>query len=424
MFAASPARQRQCLTKCTNLSLRPSPRLTYSIPEVCQWQRCNPITTTANSSSSSAVANPSPTPKRVIFSGIQPTGVPHLGNYLGALREWVLLQNSSTAQDTTLLYSIVDLHALTLPQDPEVLRTWRRQSFATLLAVGLDPERCSLFFQSAVPEHAELMWILSTVSSMGYLSRMTQWKSKLQLPEKSTLEDTNARAKLKLGLFSYPVLMAADILLYSATHVPVGEDQKQHIEFAREVANGFNYIYGPVLTMPEPLISPARRVMSLKQPKAKMSKSDADPRSRILLTDTAEVIRSKILGALTDSISPLITYDPVQRPGVANLIEILAHVSQQPDAGSASRAGVGAEAGEEFAAVAAQHENVGLRAFKEHVAEKLVAHLAPIRERYLQLMSDEKRTAELDEIAWHGAQKARENAAETMSRVREAVGIN
>lgn len=194
------------------------------------------------------------TKARVIFSGIQPTGVPHLGNYLGALQQWARLQVEASSS-TQLLYSIVDLHAITTNQDAVQLRIWKRETLATLLAVGLDPERSTIFYQSAVPEHTELMWILSCTASVGYLSRMTQWKSKLTLSDEvSALDSTSAKARLKLGLFSYPVLQAADILLYGATHVPVGEDQVQHLEFARQCADQFNAVHGEILVKPQTVL--------------------------------------------------------------------------------------------------------------------------------------------------------------------------
>ncbi|KAI1906609.1 Tryptophan--tRNA ligase, mitochondrial [Ophidiomyces ophidiicola] len=348
-----------------------------------------------------------PHASRVIFSGIQPTGIPHLGNYLGALQQWVKLQNEAALEDK-LLFSVVDLHALTLPQDPAVLQEWRRQSFAILLAVGLKPEKVALFFQSAVPAHTELMWILSTVSSMGYLSRMTQWKSKLQLPDSSTLDDSGARAKLRLGLFSYPVLQAADVLVHSATHVPVGEDQRQHLEFARDVANSFNQIYGPVLTAPDTLVSPAKRVMSLKSPESKMSKSDPAPNSRILLTDDAYEIKNKIKVALTDSI-PGISYDPVNRPGVSNLLELLSNFDSSCHLSPAE--------------LAREHENSSLKTLKEHVAEKVANHLAPIRQKYSELMAQASGRDHLDTIAQEGARIAADNAHGTMSRVKDAIGL-
>lgn len=214
----------------------------------------------SNSNSNSPQAE-----KRIIFSAIQPTGVPHLGNYLGALREWKRLQDGA-GPGTTLLFSIVDLHAITVPRPSEQLRQHRREMLAALLAVGLDPDRCALFFQSGVPEVAELQWILSCTASTGYLSRMTQWKSKMQLGADASLEHAEARRALKHGLFSYPVLQAADILVHRATHVPVGEDQRQHLEFARECVTNFNHTYRTdLLVEPQTLIGSSLLSFSLSQ---------------------------------------------------------------------------------------------------------------------------------------------------------------
>ncbi|KAJ5375359.1 hypothetical protein N7517_007365 [Penicillium concentricum] len=343
-----------------------------------------------------------PAHEPIIFSGIQPTGVPHLGNYLGALHQWVKLQENA-AEGTKLFFSIVDLHALTVPQDPAQLKRWRKEAFATLLAVGLDPKRSTIFYQSGVPAHTELMWILSTVASMGYLSRMTQWKSKLQLPDDATLDDSAARAQLRLGLFSYPVLQAADILVHRATHVPVGEDQRQHLEFSRYTANSFNHLYGPIFPIPEALISPAKRVMSLKEPTSKMSKSHADEKSRIILTDSPAEIRKKVKVALTDSAAS-ITYDPISRPGVSNLIEILSHLE-----------GVSCEA------IAADFHTASLRALKEHVADRIAYHLQEIRDRYITIMED--KTGYLESVAEEGAEAARANSRETMRQIRDAMGL-
>ncbi|RAL08400.1 tryptophan--tRNA ligase MSW1 [Aspergillus homomorphus CBS 101889] len=339
---------------------------------------------------------------RTIFSGIQPTGVPHLGNYLGALREWVRLQNSAT-EETQLIFSIVDLHALTVPQKCHMLRGWRKEMLATLIAVGLDPNRSTIFYQSAVQSHAELYWILCTIASIGYLSRMTQWKSKLQLPDDVTLENPAARSELRLGLFSYPVLQAADILVHRATHVPVGEDQRQHLEFSRNIANTFNHRYGQIFPAPKALISPARRVMSLKEPTVKMSKSHSDPRSRILLTDSSEDIRKKIQVALTDS-EEGVTYDPIRRPGVSNLLEILSHFD-----------------GRTCEELVSEYQFASLRALKETLTGQVSDNLAPIRERYLQLIAN--KGGYLDAVSEQGAHAARANAEQTMSHVRNVMGL-
>ncbi|RAK96419.1 30S ribosomal protein S10, mitochondrial precursor [Aspergillus ibericus CBS 121593] len=319
-----------------------------------------------------------------------------------ALREWVRLQDDAT-EGTTLYFSIVDLHALTVPQESAQLRRWRKEAFATLLAVGLDPSRSTIFYQSSVQAHAELFWILCTVASMGYLSRMTQWKSKLQLPDDTTLDTSAARSKLRLGLFSYPVLQAADILVHRATHVPVGEDQKQHLEFSRNIANSFNHVYGSVFPSPEALISPAKRVMSLKEPTQKMSKSHVDERSRVLLTDSPDQIHKKIKAALTDS-DTMITYDPIRRPGVSNLLELLGHFE-----------------GKSCQDLASEYQSTSLRALKENLARQISSHLRPIRDKYLSIMGDN--SCYLDDVSEQGAQAARSNAESTMKQVREVMGL-
>lgn len=371
----------------------------------------------------------------MIFSGIQPTGVPHLGNYLGALSQWVALQEEATAAGssststttdtapTRLLFSVVDLHAITLPQEASRLRRWRREMLAALLAVGLDPARSTIFHQSSVPAHAELMWVLSCTASMGYLSRMTQWKSKMSLPDDaSALPDTGgsgsggSAAALKLGLFSYPVLQAADILVHRATHVPVGEDQRQHLEFARECAAGFNHTYAGggsrrgVLVPPETIVSPARRVMSLTDPTRKMSKSDPNAASRVLITDPGAEIKKKIMRAVTDSQSGFVSYDPAARPGVSNLLEILAILE-----------GHGARAPEEVAGDFARSQHP-LKALKERTAQAVITELRDVRERYLELLGGND-GRELDEIEARGAERARASAEATMKLVKDAVGF-
>ncbi|KAL1855845.1 Tryptophan--tRNA ligase, mitochondrial [Diaporthe australafricana] len=387
---------------------------TQSPPPGPSHQRRTASTTTTPSKDAS--------PPKVIFSGIQPTGVPHLGNYLGALSRWATLQDEAAA-GTRLLFSVVDLHAITMPQEAAQLRRWRREMLAALLAVGLDPARSTIFHQSSVPAHAELMWVLSCTASMGYLSRMTQWKSKLALPDDVNALDGDAdagpgrggaAASLRLGLFSYPVLQAADILVHRATHVPVGEDQRQHLEFARECAAGFNHAYGcsvpGLLVPPETIVSPARRVMSLTEPTKKMSKSDANPASRVLITDEPDAVRKKIMRAVTDSQSAFVSYDPEGRPGVSNLLEILAILE-----GGGER--TPAEAAEGFAG--SQHP---LKALKERTADAVVAELRDVRERYLELLGKDGGKG-LDEIEAQGAEKARASADATMKLVKDAVGF-
>ncbi|PSR94593.1 putative tryptophanyl-tRNA synthetase [Coniella lustricola] len=369
--------------------------------------------TSSTTSSQAAKQN-----NKVIFSGIQPTGIPHLGNYLGALKQWVSLQDGA-AKDTRLLFSIVDLHALTVPQKAKQLREQRRQMLAALLAVGVNPERSSIFYQSSVPAHAELMWILSCTASMGYLSRMTQWKSKLALSEDTNALDDKAKASLKLGLFSYPVLQAADIMVHRATHVPVGEDQRQHIEFARECAKNFNATHNKadILLQPETILSPARRIMSLTNPTAKMSKSEANPASRVLITDEDDVIRQKLRRALTDSLSEPISYNTTTRPGVANLLEILS-ILEQKGAGAKQETGrTPAEIAVDFASVSSP-----LKTLKERAAEAIIAELRGVRESYNDYLG-RNGGKWLDEIESAGAQVARENANRTMKLVKKAIGF-
>lgn len=309
------------------------------------------------------------------------------------------LQNESS-QDTTLLYSLVDLHAVTIQQDPSQLRQWKRESLAMLLAIGLDPKRSIIFHQSDVPAHSELFWILSCQASTGYLSRMTQWKDK-------TANDKDNNPKAKLGLFSYPVLMAADVLLHRTTHVPVGHDQAQHLEFARELANGFNHIAGrTVLQPPKTLISPAKRIMSLNDPQTKMSKSHPNPKSRILLTDSEQDIRSKLKSAMSDNLGD-ITYDMDQRPGISNLIDLLYHSTKgkYPDRDSLVR---------DFA-------GVDMKTFKTVVADAVEATIQPIREQYRQNVHD---NALLEDVSVEGARKAQENATSTILDVKRAVGLS
>ncbi|KAM0355382.1 hypothetical protein ACHAP4_007360 [Fusarium culmorum] len=313
---------------------------------------------------------------RVIFSGIQPTGVPHLGNYVGALRQWVQLQR--TEPDAKLIYSIVDLHAITMPQPPEQLRRRKREALAALLAIGIDPERATLFYQSS---------------------------SKLNLGEKSTIDDKQAGSRLKLGLFSYPVLQAADILVHRATHVPVGHDQQQHLEFARECVTNFNAAYGNHLVSPQTLIPPVHRVMSLNDPTSKMSKSHKSEKSRILITDSPEDIKAKIGSAKTDSI-PGITYNQTERPGISNLLDILSIFDPE------GRKGVD---------LAEQYSDISPKQLKDMVTDAVVGGLAGIRDKYLELL--DKGDGYLDSVEKIGAQRAQKSADDTMQIVRDSVGL-
>lgn len=331
----------------------------------------------------------------IITSGIQPTGNLHLGNYLGAIRNWVRMQDALSAGDRAI-YFIVDLHAITVRQDPAQLRQATREIAAALMAAGIDPARSILFNQARVPEHAELAWILGCTARVGWLNRMTQFK------EKSGKDREGA----SVGLYTYPVLQAADVLLYRATHVPVGEDQKQHLELARDIATKFNTDLGAeIFPLPQPIIPPgAARVRSLRDGSAKMSKSDPSDMSRINLTDDADAIIQKIRKARTDA-EPLPDHAAalVSRPEAQNLVEIYAALADRP-----VDAVLGAFAGQ------------GFGTFKPALADLLVATLAPIGERYRALLAQPER---IDAALAEGAAAARTIAAGTMADVRAAVGF-
>ncbi|KAK3368207.1 hypothetical protein B0H63DRAFT_72486 [Podospora didyma] len=344
--------------------------------------------------------------RKVIFSGIQPTGVPHLGNYLGAMQQWKRMQDEADA-NTKLIFSVVDLHAITVPREHGLLGPWKREMLAALLAIGLDPDRCVLFYQSTVPAHSELQWILSCTASTGYLSRMTQWKSKLSVSEDADFMDNKVKKSLKHGLFSYPILQAADILVHQATHVPVGDDQRQHLEFARECVVNFNTAYkGQHLVAPQSVFSPAKRVMSLQNPAQKMSKSDPNARSRILITDSVPEITKKIMSTKTD-MTPTVSYDPATRPGVSNLLEILSHFDPR-DRGAAELA------------VSSDLAGAPLAELKKRVVDAVAGELVPIGQRFEEFMS---RPGYLDKVVRQGGERARESAEATMRIVRAAVEL-
>jgi tryptophanyl-tRNA synthetase len=326
-----------------------------------------------------------------IFSGMQPTRQLHLGNYLGALRNWVALQDRFES-----IFCIVDLHALTLPQDPAVLLSNTREVAAAYIAAGIDPERCVIFNQSAVSQHAELSWILSCHAPLGWLNRMTQFKDKAG----------KHRENAVLGLYAYPVLMAADILLYKATHVPVGEDQKQHLELARDIAGAFNRHYGvDVFPLPEPqILGEATRVMSLRDGRKKMSKSDESDYSRINLTDDADAIAQKIRKAKTDPEPLPDTLEALeQRPEADNLVTIYAALE-----GSGRRQALERFAGQSFST------------FKAALVEIAVERLGPITAEMRRLMGD---PAEIDRILRRGADKAGEMAARHLDELKDVIGL-
>ncbi|HJV09759.1 MAG TPA: tryptophan--tRNA ligase [Acidimicrobiales bacterium] len=321
-----------------------------------------------------------------VLSGIQPTGDIHLGNYLGAVRNWV---NDQHTQDA--YFCVVDLHALTLPRDPAELRAKTLELTLLLVAAGLDPEVCTLFVQSHVHEHPELTWILECVASMGELRRMVQFKEKAKDGEESA----------RVGLFTYPVLQAADILLYDADRVPVGEDQRQHLELCRDLALRFNHRYGDTFTIPEAVLPPVgARIMDLQRPTGKMSKSADSPQGTVLVLDDPAVIERKFKRAVTDT-GTEVAYDPDTKPGVANLLAILA-----------------AATGRRPQDVAGGYSQYG--PLKADAAAAVIELLRPVRERYQELASDPEAVRA---TLGRGAEKAQAVASATLVRARDAIGL-
>lgn len=327
-----------------------------------------------------------PSGRKRVFSGIQPTGDGelHMGNLIGALENWVRMQD-----EYETYYCVVDLHAMTTPYDPKVLDQARLTTAKTLLAIGVDTRRSLFYLQSQVPQHAELAWILGTITSIGQLERMTQFKEKAD------------RSGQNLGLLAYPVLMAADIVLHRAHVVPVGDDQTQHLELTRDLVQRFNSRFGDVFPLPERITPPVgARVMSLQDPTAKMSKSDLDPDSRVNLLDPPDVIRRRVKSAVTDS-DRTVRYDWAEKPGIANLLEIFSVCGGRP-----------------IPDLVAEFGEAGYGRFKEAVAEAVVARLTPIRTRFKALEGEE-----VGRIMLKGALDARSRAESTMVAVRRAVGL-
>ena len=333
-------------------------------------------------------------PKR-IFSGMQPTGRLHLGNYLGALKNWVALQDEGEAE---CIYCVVDMHAITMPHDPKALPDAVRAAAAAYIAAGVDPQKSTIFAQSAVPAHAELAWIFNCVARLGWAERMTQFKDK----------GGKDKERSSVGLLTYPVLQAADILAYKATHVPVGEDQKQHLELCRDIAARFNRDYGEgasIFPLTEPVIQgPGARIMSLRDGSAKMSKSDPSDNSRINLEDDADTIARKIKKAKTDPEPLPATVEELDtRPEAANLVGIYA-----------------ALAGRSKAEVLGEFGGQGFGAFKPALADIAVSYLAPISEEFRRLISDK---AEIDRILTRGADRARTVAEPIIDEAKRTIGF-
>jgi tryptophanyl-tRNA synthetase len=321
-----------------------------------------------------------------VFSGIQPTGEKHLGNLLGAIRHWV------TEQDVhDCLYCIVDLHSMTVPYDPDDLRESTVRLATLLLAAGIDPDRATLFAQSHVREHSELAWVLSCVATMGELGRMVQFKTK-----------SEGRDSVSVGLFTYPVLQAADVLLYQGERVPVGDDQRQHLELMRDIAIRFNSRFGPTFAVPDAAIAPAgARIMDLQAPDKKMSTTGGTELGTILILDPPSRLKKKIMSAVTDSGSEVRA--AADKPGVTALLEILASVTDTP-----------------IPVLEDRYAGAGYGTFKKDVLDAVVAYLEPIQARYAELEAD---PATVREALARGADKARALAVPTMTRVREVVGL-
>ncbi|MCK9361449.1 tryptophan--tRNA ligase [Patescibacteria group bacterium] len=327
--------------------------------------------------------------KDLVFSGIKPTSVPHLGNYIGAIKQWVDIQKNHRC-----LFSIVDLHAITVPQDPKEMRQNTLDIAATYLACGIDPARSTIYIQSEVAEHAELAWILGTVTKMGELERMTQFKDKSQ---------KGGRERAGLGLFAYPALMAADILLYDTSAVPVGEDQMQHLELARVIARRFNQEFGETFVIPQALIQKhGSRIMSLQDADKKMSKSDESKSGTIMLDDDADAIRKKIMRAVTDT-GGGVYFEPEKKPAVSNLMTIYHHLS-----------------GKTMKEIETLYEGKGYGDFKKDLAEIVVDYLGPIREK---LETFRREPGELHKVLDAGRDKAKAMAEAKMELVRERVGL-
>ncbi len=328
--------------------------------------------------------------KPIVLSGCQPSGQLTLGNYMGALRQWVDMQD-----DHQCLYMLVDLHAITVRQDPKALQQACLDGLALYVACGIDPTKSAIFLQSHVPQHAELAWIMNCYTQMGELNRMTQFK------DKSAKNITNINA----GLYTYPALMAADILLYQAHRVPVGEDQKQHLELTRDVATRFNNLYGDVFKIPDPYIPEfGARIMSLQEPTKKMSKSDDNANNFIGLLEDPKKIAKKIKRAVTDSDEQArIYFDVAEKPGVSNLLTILSCATNRS-----------------IESLVPEYEDKMYGHLKTDVADAVVAFLEPLQQRYHELREDR---AQLNEIMKSGADQASEHASKTLSKVYDAVGF-
>lgn len=338
-----------------------------------------------------------------ILSLIQPTGSVHLGNYLGALRNWQSILER-VPPGTECLFGTADLHSLTQVPPADVLRENRYDAIAAIIASGVNPDQCSLFHQSSVPEHCELYWIFTCITNIGALNRMTQWKLKLQVHASSSLFDETVMGKTKAGVLQYPVLQAADVLVYNPTHVPVGEDQAQHLELTRSIAETFNRTYGKLFTFPKTLLTPSKKILALRNPSKKMSKSDTNQSSSVYLSDDPDTIARKFRKAVTDSVQGPLTFDPETRPGVSNLLSIAAAIKNKTVD----------ETLEELGWVQ-NHKQL-----KDYVTEVVVEDFKDKRDLYLKVSRDR---AYIDAVCARGRDKARDIAGANLREVKKLVGI-
>ena len=330
-----------------------------------------------------------PNKKKIIFSATAPSGNIHIGNYIGAIKQWAELQNTGEHQN---IFCVVDEHAITTPQEPAKLRSKILEVFTLYLALGIDPEKSIIFVQSSVSEHTELAWILNTITPIGELERMTQFKDKSQ-KQKSVLA----------GLLNYPTLMAADILLYKTNLVPIGEDQLQHIELTRMIARKFNSTFGETFAIPEPFINKeGKRIMGLDDPSKKMSKSAENPKNYIALLDSPETIREKIKAAVTDSASE-IKYDMENKPAISNLLTIYSLFSRKT-----------------IAELEKEYDGKNYSVFKNDLAEIIIEGLSPIQKKYKELSANPDY---IKKVLRNGAEKAKTIASQTMSEVRSKIGF-
>lgn len=343
----------------------------------------------------------------IIFSLIQPTNQFHIGNYLGTIKVWRDIVNQNKGNNK-LLFGLADLHALTKPKNGKEFKKARLEAVASIVALGVDPEKAVIFCQSAIPEHSELNWILCCLTGMGYLNRMTQWKSKSQVEDNSNVFDPEVLKKTYAGVFMYPVLQAADILLYQSTHVPVGDDQSQHLELCRYICKTFNNVYGNdefKFPVPKTILAPTKKILSLRDPSKKMSKSDPDQNSCIYITESGKSITKKIRKSVTDSLKDQFKYDPENRPGVSNLLNIVCGFENVP-----------MQEIEHRVADLKDHKEL-----KEYVSSVILQHLTPVKQKFELLTANDMNI--LEDIMEKGNLAAREIATENMMKIKKNIGL-